>query len=93
MLRLGRCSLSGPLSEGIGKLSNLVDLRLNKNSFEGPLPDSLNALTKLIKINMKGSGFDEPYPQIYYQVKQAKKWLQEGTKTTALHANTRQLAK
>ena len=54
--------LSGPLSEGVGKLSNLVEFDISNHEFSGILPNIFRSLTRLKLFSAESNRFTGQLP-------------------------------
>ena len=59
---MGKNSLSGPIPESVGALTNLAEIALQSNRLTGQIPD-LSYLLKLRVLNLAQNLIDGPIPE------------------------------
>lgn len=77
-LFLGKCQLSGQLSNQLGRFRNLRDLYMAKNSISGPFPDSLRTVTTLKALDLSGNLLNGTFPEWLGQLRRLEiLWIGE----------------
>ena len=63
-MNLGGNSLTGPIPESLGGLSNLTELDLGGNSLSGPIPEVLGGLSNLEQLYLRYNELTGPIPEV-----------------------------